>query len=165
MITTMQTKFEKAYKIIKSRANSNSFIQALSGMAGFPTTLAVDGMVIFTHYGPMLNEIRSIYGQEPLDKSATAPMLCSLSKEILVDMTVDKILGQIPVAGIYFNAICAKTLTWRLGILCTLISSRGVEFSYANLKDEIGAVRSLTSQSDMLHFVTPSYEDFRAFVV
>lgn len=165
MITTMQKKFEKTYNIIKSKANSNSFIQALSGMAGFPMTFAVDGMVIFTHYGPMLNEIRSVYGQKPLDKSASAPMLCSLSKEILVDVTVDKILGQIPIAGIYFNAICAKTLTWRLGILCALISSRGIEFSYANLKNEIGAVRSLTSQSDMLHFITPSYEDFRALIV
>ena len=57
---------KKAYEIINEKAGSNIVIQGLSGIMGFPFTLLADGAVIFTHYGAVLNEIRSLYGRTPV---------------------------------------------------------------------------------------------------
>lgn len=40
--------YDMSYKLINQKANSNSFIQGISGIAGFPATLAIDGLVMFT---------------------------------------------------------------------------------------------------------------------
>jgi len=48
----------QSYNIINSTANSNIVLQGLSGFFGFPTTIIVDGVTIFTHYAPMLDKIR-----------------------------------------------------------------------------------------------------------
>ena len=157
--------FDAVYNLISKKANSNSLIQGISGIAGFPATLAIDGIVIFSHYEPMIDEIRALYGLPPLNKEAIKPIINSIFKEILIDIVVDKFLGQIPVAGIYFNAICAKALTWRLGMLFTIVSSRGEEINYDNLEDIIKLIRNVTSQTDMFKFVRPDYNSFRKIVL
>ena len=53
----------KVYDTIQKKAGSNQLMQAISGFLGFPFNLIVDGGVVFTHYAPMLNEIRRIYGR------------------------------------------------------------------------------------------------------
>lgn len=164
MTKTSQNKehlFEQAYSKITGKANSNAFLQGISGIAGFPATLAIDGVVIFTHYEPLINEIRELYGRNKIEKNAVMPVLGSIFKEVLLDITLDKLLGQIPIAGIYFNAICAKALTWRLGMLFTIVSSRGEEINYKNLSKVIKLVRLITPQSDMFQFAKPSYEQFK----
>ena len=107
----------QSYNIINSTANSNIVLQGLSGCFGFPVTIIVDGATIFTHYAPMLDKIRLLYDREPLSKEVLVPMLKKITSELIFDLVFDKAAGQIPIAGIYFNAICAKALTWRLGIL------------------------------------------------
>lgn len=157
--------FDTVYKTIENTANSNSFIQAISGLAGFPTTIAIDGVVIFTHYEPLINEIRAFYGRTKLDKTTVMPVIKSLLKEIFLDIAVDKFLGQVPVAGVYFNAICAKALTWRLGMLFTIVSSRGEEINYDNLSDVIKLVRAVNPQADMFKFIRPDYDIFKKIVL
>ena len=59
MSNTSPALARRSYEIINEKASSNIVIQGLSGVLGFPFTLLADGAVIFTHYGTMLNEIRS----------------------------------------------------------------------------------------------------------
>ncbi len=162
---TQEQLYDMSYKIINKKANTNSFVQGLSGIAGFPATLAVDGLVIFTHYQPMIDEIRALYGYAPIEKDSAVPLLRGICKEILIDIAMDKLLGQIPVAGIYFNAICAKALTWRLGMLFTIISSRGEDINYSNLSDVVKLIRNITPQTDMFRFVKPDYDMFKKIVL
>lgn len=157
--------YDMSYTLIKKKANSNSFIQGISGIAGFPTTIAVDGIVIFSHYAPMINEIRALYGYAPFTSNALSPILKSIGKEILFDITVDKFLGQVPVAGIYFNAICAKALTWRLGMLFTIVSSRDEEINCESLSKVVKLIRNLTPQSDIFKFEKPDYNMFKKLVL
>ncbi len=157
--------FDVVWKMVSSKASSNAFIQGISGIAGFPATLAVDAVVILTHYEPMINDIRRIYGRNVLSSAEAKPMLGSLMKEILVDIAVDKVMGQLPVAGIYFNAIAAKALTWRLGMLTAIISARGDEFTKTNLYDVLKLVRYITPQSDMFKFTKPDYDIFKKIVL
>ena len=157
--------FDIVYKMIKTKANSNAFIQAVSGVVGFPSTLAVDGLVILTHYEPMINDIRRIYGRTPVSVKEFLPVFRSMLKEILLDFAVDKVLGHIPIAGVYFNAISAKALTWRLGMLVAVVSSKGEEFTKENLGNLVRLIRYITPQTDVFKFTTPDYEMFRKIVL
>ena len=56
-------------------------------------------------------------------------------EEILSDLSVDKIGGQIPVLGIPFNMMCAKAMTYQLGILFAMLSARSVVRIQDNLND------------------------------
>lgn len=66
---------KKSYEIINAKASSNVVIQGLSGILGFPFTLLADGTVIFTHYGSMLNEIRSLYGRKPVNEKVVTTII------------------------------------------------------------------------------------------
>lgn len=157
--------YDIVYKTIKSKANSNAFIQSISGMVGFPSTLVVDGVVIFTHYEPMINDIRKLYGRSEISAKELSPMMGSIVKEILLDFAMDKVLGHVPVAGAYFNAVSAKALTWRLGMLTAVISSRGEEFTKANISNTIKLIRYITPINEILKFKKPDYEVFRKIVL
>lgn len=122
MHNTDEALAKKAYELINEKASSNILIQGLTGLMGFPFTLIADGAVIFTHYGTLLNEIRSMYGRSPVSEAVVGTIVKGISSELLFDVVADKVLGQVPLIGIYFNAICAKTMTWRLGILFTMLS-------------------------------------------
>lgn len=156
--------FDVIYKMINSKANSNAFIQGISGAVGFPLTVAIDATVILTHYEPLINDIRRLYGRKPLDSKNFSSMFGSLFKEILVDIAIDKVMGHVPVAGVYFNAISAKALTWRLGMLITIISSRGEEINKVNLSNIVKLIRYITPQTDMFKFLKPDYEMFKKIV-
>ena len=81
--------FDMVYNAVK--ANSNAFIQGISGIAVFPTTLAVDVLVIITHYEPMINNIRSLYGRNNVSSDDLFPVIGSILKEIIIDLAVDKV--------------------------------------------------------------------------
>ena len=72
---------KKAYEIINEKAGSNIAIQGLSGVLGFPFTILADGAVIFTHYGTMLNEIRSLYGRTPVSEAVVSSIVKGISSE------------------------------------------------------------------------------------
>lgn len=152
----------QSYNIINTTANSNVALQGFSGVFGFPATILVDGMTIFTHYAPMIDRIRALYGKEPLTKEVYAPILKNITSEILFDIVFDKVAGQIPIIGIYFNAICAKALTWRLGILFAICSSLEKDITNAEtLSKIIVLIRNLFPQKDSFKFTKPDFNTYK----
>ena len=156
---------KKAYNLIDSTAGSNSFIQGLSGLGGFPWTLLADGVTLFTHYMEMINGIRKLYGRSEITDRDISSILGGLSNEIIVDIMADKIAGNIPIIGVYFNAICAKTMTWRIGILMTMLSARGESIDDAAIKDSLIVIRNIFPQVDMFKFTQPNYATFEKMIV
>lgn len=148
------------YDCINQTANNNLAIQGISGLIGFPATLVVDGAVLFTHYAPMINRIRTFYGRNPIEKDALIAVTKGVSSELLFDFAFDKIAGQIPIAGIYFNAICAKAMTWRLGILFAILSAQGDTVTQENVSDLMKLIRNVFPQKDIFKFVRPDYNSF-----
>ena len=55
-----------------------------------------DGAVIFTHYGTMLNEIRSLYGRTPVSETIVGGIVKGISNELIFDIVADKFLGNVP---------------------------------------------------------------------
>lgn len=155
----------KAYMIINEKASSNVVIQGMSGILGFPFTLIADGAVVFTHYGTMLNEIRSLYHRMPVNEDVLNSIVKGISSELLFDIVADKILGNVPLIGIYFNAICAKAMTWRLGILFTMLSSRGEEISDKTVGETTKLIRSIFPQNDTFKFKQPDYKTFEKLII
>ncbi len=160
-----QVQAQKAYKLIKSKADNNTIIQGLSGIAGFPLTLGVDAAVIPTIYVPLWNNIRAIYDQDKLEINKMTTILKKLLPEIFTDIAFDKIVGSIPIIGIYFNAICAKTMTWRLGMLFTFLSSRSNEIPINSVGKAMRLIRQIFPQSQMFKFVTPDKQKFLKLIV
>lgn len=156
---------KKAYGIIDNKASSNIAIQGLSGILGFPFTLLADGAVIFTHYGTMLNEIRSLYGRTPVSETVVTSIVKGISSELIFDIVADKFLGNVPLVGIYFNAICAKTMTWRLGILFTMLSARGEAIDDYTVQDTTKLIRMVFPQTDAFKFQQPTYEAFEKLII
>ena len=154
----MNTKAMQVYDYIQSKASSNEFIQGLSGLLGFPWTLIADTGVIFTHYGPMLNSIRSSYGRDSVSAEVIIPIIDGCKSEILADIIMDKLIGQIPIVGIASNVMCAKTMTWRLGLLFGMLSARGENITAENAKNAMRAIRMIFPQKSMFTFSTPSIE-------
>ena len=160
MWNTDEALAKKAYNLINEKASSNIVIQGLSGVLGFPFTLMADGAVIFTHYGAMLNEIRALYGRTPVSEAVVTSIVKGISSELLFDVVADKFLGQVPLVGIYFNAICAKTMTWRLGILFTMLSARGEAIDDTTVQDTTKMIRLVFPQTDAFSFKQPTYQTF-----
>ncbi len=151
----------QSYNLINNTANSNLAMQGISGIFGFPATIIVDGATIFTHYAPMLNKIRALYNKEPVTKEVLVPLLKNISNEILFDVLFDKVAGQIPIAGIYFNAICAKALTWRLGMLFSICSSLETDITdMETLNKIIVLIRNVFPQKDIFKFNKPNYNTY-----
>lgn len=153
-----------AYNLIKREAGSNAVAQGVSGLIGFPATLAVDGAVIFTHYARMFGAIRELYNRQPMDFRVVIDLVPGLIKEIIFDIVGDKMLGNVPIIGIYFNAICAKTLTWRLGILFTMLASRGEEITREGVCDATRLIRAMFPQTEAFTFKEPAYEVYEELV-
>ena len=151
----MMIKEAKVYDIINEKACSNSIMQGLTGWCGFPFTLFGDVAVFWTHYKPMLNDIRKVYGRAPLSIRKMLFLLNGCEEELLTDLVVDKVVGNLPVIGLPANVIAAKALTWRLGILFGMLASQGSDVSIADVEQSIGLIRSALPNKKSF-FVRPS---------
>ncbi len=156
---------KNAYTIIEMKANTNAFVQGITGIFGFPWTLIADGATIFTHYGDMLNKIRSLYNRSEVNESLITGIVSGMGPELLFDIVGDKVLGNLPLVGIYFNAICAKTMTWRLGIVFAMLSSRGEDVNPQSVKNATKLIRLVFPQADSFSFKQPSYETFEKLIL
>lgn len=87
-----------------------------------------------------------------------------ISSELIFDVVADKVLGNVPLIGVYFNAICAKTMTWRLGILFTMLSARGEAIDDATVQDTTKLIRMVFPQTDAFKFQQPTYPTFEKLV-
>jgi hypothetical protein len=140
-------------------------MQGISGLFGGFITAAVDVAVIGTHYIPLFNNIRHIYGYGQVDSDAIIPVIKNILSECLFDLAVDKVLGYVPIIGVAANVICAKTMTWRLGILFTMLSSRGDEINSDIVKDCMFVIRNMFPQTDAFKLAQPDRETFVEMVV
>lgn len=152
----MSSKEIRVYDIIDKKVGSNVAMQGLSGLVGFPFTAIADVTVFFTHYGPMLNEVRAVYRRSPIGSEAFGPILKGCGQELLADMVLDKIVGNIPLIGLPANMICAKAMTWRLGILFGMLAARGEEINQQNVANAVHLIRELFPQKNSLMFQKPS---------
>lgn len=150
------SKTAKVYELIDKKAGSNEAMQGLSGVMGFPFTLMADAAVIFTHYGPLVNEIRAMYGRSSISKDSLLPVIKGASTEILSDLVFDKIIGQIPLVGIASNIMCAKAMTWRIGLLFAILAARGEEVTDETVRKTCILIRSLFPQKNTFAFKKPS---------
>jgi uncharacterized protein (DUF697 family) len=149
-----------AYNIVRNKANTNAVVQGLSGIFGFPFTIDVDAAVIPTIYRPLLNDLRHLYGHTDTPDGTVRALLPQILPEIFVDMALDKVLGNIPIVGTYFNAICAKAFTWRLGTLFAMLSSRGSDIPNVSMREAMVLIRRCFPQTDMFTFNTPDEPTF-----
>lgn len=154
------TKAEQAYRMIQSKADDNTTAQSLSGIFGWPLTIAADIAVIPLIYVPLWDKIRELYERSHIEPDTTSKIIGGIVNEIFVDIALDKIMGNIPLLGIYFNAICAKKMTWRLGILFTMLAARGDTIDTEIVKESMVLIRRVFPQQDMFKFATPSREAF-----
>jgi hypothetical protein len=155
---------EQAYHIIQKKSEDNTIAQSLSGIFGWPITIGTDIAVIPLIYVPLWDKLRELYSRSNVAQDAVVNIIKGILSEIFVDIAFDKFMGNIPLVGIYFNAICAKTMTWRLGTLFTMLSARGEEVDGLNVKETMALIRQIFPQSDMFKFVTPEKEKFLKLV-
>ena len=100
-------------------------------------------------------------GDDPVcGPTEVVKLLPGLSEELLFDLIGDKILGNVPFVGIYFNAVCAKTLTWRLGILFAKLSMAGEDISVEDASAVLATIREYFPHDDTFKFRQPSYDSF-----
>lgn len=156
---TSITNAEKSYDLINSMATNNGWIQGISGAVGFPLTLVADAGVIPGIYWPMWNNIRALYGHEPISEDAAVQVIKGILPEVLADFLLDKIAGNIPVIGIYFNAICAKAMTWRLGILFSMLSARGNDIRQVSIGQCMDLIRNIFPKRDIYKYNKPNWSD------
>ena len=156
---------DKAYREIKSKANSNMFIQGASSIFSGALMYGVDVAVIGTHYTPMFYNMRRIYGRGALEKSAVLPIITNILPEVMFDVAFDKMLGGVPVVGIYTNMMCAKTLTWRLGILFAMLASRGEDIDSDIVKDCMFVIRNMFPQTNAFKLAQPDMATFGLMVM
>lgn len=152
----MTNKTVRIYDTIEKKAGSNEAMQGLSGALGFPFTLMADAAAIFTHYGPMVNEIRRLYGREPINADKLIPVVKGANSEILADIVFDKFIGQIPIVGIASNIMCAKAMTWRIGILFAMLTARGEEITSESVRKTCILIRNAFPQKNTFAFKKPS---------
>lgn len=151
---TIQT--AKVYDIIDSKAGSNAAMQGLSGLMGFPFTAIMDITVFFTHYGPMLNDIQDVYHRAPVGKEELRHIVSGCRQDLLADMVLDKLVGNIPILGLPANMIAARAMTWRLGLLFGMLSARGEGFNPEHVLLSVRLIRTLFPQTDSLLFKKPT---------
>lgn len=151
---------EQAYSVIQKKSEDNTVAQSLSGIFGWPITIGTDIAVIPMIYVPLWDRIRELYGRSNIAQDAMMNVIKGIISEIFVDIAFDKFMGNIPLIGIYFNAICAKTMTWRLGTLFTMLSAHHEDVEAVNVKDCMALIRKIFPQGDMFKFTTPEREKF-----
>lgn len=154
----------RVYDIINRKAGSNIFMQGLTGWMGFPFTLFADAAVFFTHYGPMLNDIRAVYGRKPVSSEYITPIIKGCKDEVISDIIIDKVIGNIPIIGLPANMIAAKAMTWRLGILFGMLAARGEEINQQNVENAIVLIRNIFPQRDSYFYRKPSVENVEKLI-
>ena len=153
-----------AYDTINAKANTNTVVQSLTGIFGFPFTIGADVAVIPLIYTPLCNNLRHHYGHPEIPSGAVKTLIHQILPEIFRDLVFDKILGSVPIVGVYFNAICAKAFTWRLGTLFAMLSSRGPDIPKESVCEAMILIRGCFPQGDMYKFITPDQPTFMSIV-
>lgn len=160
----MDYKDQKAIETIKGYAKTNSLMQTISGALGFPVTTMIDGTVILTHYLPMIKNICEEYGYYKADKSAVLPVIKGCFNLFVNDFIFDKILGNIPLIGVFSNFIFAKVITWRLGLLFSYFAKHDIDINEDNVKKTVQYMNELIHLRSVIGFQAPSKSAIETFM-
>lgn len=152
----MDINTKKAYELIQKKADSDKTRQAVSNVLGAFNTLLGGVGRYFSEYVPMLNAIREIYGRNPLEEGVIVRVLNRCNSEIFADIRLDKLIGEIPVAGMATSIMCAKTMTWRLGTLFAMLAAKDSEVREADVIDAARKIRKEFPQRNMFSFQKPT---------
>ena len=57
------------------------------------------GGCVYPLRAPLLNDIRTLYGRKPVDVESIVPIIRGCSTELLADLVLDKLVGQIPLSA------------------------------------------------------------------
>lgn len=147
------------YKRIEKADFINTYMQGASGLIGNGVPAIVDCVAITHIYTPLANDIRRFYQRTPLTMTDVTTIIKGCGQEIISDILLDKIAGNIPVVGIVFNAVCAKSMTWRLGLMFAMLSAYGEMVDKQNVSKAIHLIRLQYPQSKSLTFNKPSFFD------
>jgi hypothetical protein len=147
-------KSEAAYNLIARSANENATIQGACGLFGTVFSIGADVFAI-AKYSAMWNNIRVLYGHDEFEINQVKSIIPKIGKEIISDIVFDKVLGYVPVIGIATNIMCAKSMSWRLGILFAMLSSRGSDMPEDSIIKAVKLIREMYPQRDMFSFTTP----------
>jgi uncharacterized protein (DUF697 family) len=161
-----QLEAEQSYDLIVGYAWKNIAAQVGASLVPLPGAgLAVDAAVLPVIYLPMWNEIRGVYGRGEVGAEQGRALLGGVGGVVLVDVVVDKVLGQVPIIGMPLNYFCAKIMTWRLGALFTLFASLGddVDARLARLATEL--LTKLFPKEDFGLIKTPARPKFVDFIL
>ncbi len=155
IIRTESTKrAETAYDLIARSANENATMQGAAGIFGTFVSIGAD-VASIAMYSAMWNNIRKIYGHNEFEADQVKSIIPKLGKEIISDIVFDKVIGYIPIIGIATNIMCAKSMSWRLGILFSMLSSRGSDMPDDSIIKSVRLIREMYPQRDMFSFTTP----------
>lgn len=160
----MDFKEKKVYETIKGYANTNSLMQTVSGLFGFPVTLAVDGGAVVTHYLPMINNICNVYNFNKKDVSSFIPVIKGSFMVFLSDLVLDKVLGQIPLLGAVSNYVCAKIITWRIGLMFAYLAKNDMDVTAENVKKTVDCMKKKISMRKVTGFNPPTEYDVEHFL-
>jgi hypothetical protein len=111
-------------------------------------------------YTPLCNDLRHLYGHPNISETAVKKILLQLLPEVLTNLTMDSVLGSIPIIGIYFSAMYGKALTWWVGSLFTFLSSRGLEIPEGSVHDAMALIRQTCPPRKVYRFGSPNRNAF-----
>lgn len=99
-------------------------------------------------------------------EQSNSEFVCShgISNELVFNIVADKFLSNVLLVGINFNAIFAKTMIWRLGILFSMLSARRGAIDDYIVKDTTKLICLVFSQTDALKFQQPTYPTFEKLI-
>ena len=161
-----QSPILEAYNIIDSTAKSNATVEALGSFFGLGTNLLIDAATIGTHYIPMLNKIRALFGKAPWTMQSFGPVLKVIANDLMFDFVFDKLLGSIPIAGTYFNYICAKSMIFRVGMLCAMTSCLNEDITdIETFRNTSILIREIFPQKSAFKFASPDYGKFEQLML
>lgn len=153
----------RAYDIIDKTAGNNAVIEAVGGgLLGPLGNLVVDVATIGTHYFPMINKIRALFNKKPWELETYGPVIKSLFNDLMFDIIFDKVLGSVPVVGIYFNYICAKSMIFRVGMLCAMTSCLEDDITDIDTFRKTSIlIKDVFPQKSVFKFAKPDYNTFK----
>lgn len=85
--------------------------------------------------------MRDFFGYRRFESNVIEQLVKSIITELMSDVIGDKVFGSIPIIGAFFNYRCAKLMTWRIGILFTIVNSQGEKYNQDILNEAANLTR------------------------
>ncbi|WP_419998689.1 hypothetical protein [Streptomyces boninensis] len=164
-----QQRADEVYDLTQKVATAGMWAEGLSGVVGFGLPVLVDAGMIGV-YSDMWNDIRGVYGKGKITAHAAQEYIKRNIRFLIQDFVWDTVLGNVPVAGAFFNVVFAKATTWRLGIWFGALAALGEEDEKVLNSDVSMATATIVRElfpelGSPFDFKTPDREIFTSLLV